>query len=80
MFTFSGYVTMGIPLAWYLGLHENLGVKGLWWGPVVACAYLTLMYNILLVCVNWDSLYDEIEQRKNKENAVRAKLLQESLQ
>ena len=27
-----GYFAIGIPLAWYLGLHTSLGLRGIWLG------------------------------------------------
>mmetsp|Transcript_7652 Transcript_7652/g.9210 ORF Transcript_7652/g.9210 Transcript_7652/m.9210 type:complete len:169 (-) Transcript_7652:100-606(-) len=79
IFTSSGYWLFGIPIAYYFGLHLQLGVLGLWIGPVVACAYLTLMYNVLISCFRWDKLYDEIEERRRTENEERSRLLQETL-
>ena len=70
MLTSSAYWAFGIPLAWFFGMHQDLGVRGLWVGPVVACAYLTIMYNILIFCINWPSLYEEIRERRRVENAV----------
>lgn len=79
LFTSTGYCMIGIPLAWYFGMHQGLGVMGLWIGPVVACAYLTLMYNILICCINWPNLYCEIEERRRVENEERSRYLRESL-
>ena len=58
--TSTAYWAFGIPLAWFFGLHQQMGVPGLWIGPLVACAYLTLMYNFLIACINWKTLYAEI--------------------
>lgn len=40
-----GFWVIGLPLGWWLGLHEGLGARGLWWGLVaglaaVACTLL----------------------------------------
>ena len=79
MLTSSAYWAFGIPLAWFFGMHQGLGVRGLWVGPVVACAYLTIMYNILIFCINWPSLYEEIRERRRVENEERSRYLRESL-
>ena len=80
LITSSGYVAIGIPLAYYFGIYKGLGVSGLWIGPVAACAYLTLMNNILVCCLDWDNLYTEIEARRKSENEQRDRFLRESLQ
>lgn len=80
IFTSTGYFFFGIPLAFLFALHLDMGIPGLWIGPVAACAYLTLAYNILILCINWPSLHEEIEQRRIDENNERDRLLKESLQ
>ena len=70
--TITAYWILGIPLAWLFGLHKGMGVKGLWIGPTAACAYLSLMYNVLIMCINWPSLFAELKERRETENALRA--------
>ena len=77
--TSSAYWAFGIPLAWLFGLHLEEGIKGLWYGPLAACAYLTVMYNILILCINWPSLYVEIVERRDVEKAESARILAEEL-
>ena len=54
-----------------------MGVRGLWIGPTAACAYLTLMYNILIMCINWPELFKEIRERRDAENELRDRVLAE---
>lgn len=73
--TSSGYFVFGIPLAWFFGIHQGLGVMGIWIGPLVACAYLALTYNFMICFFNWDKLYEEIDERRRVENQERSRLL-----
>ena len=80
MLTSSAYFVLGIPLSWYLSLHLDMGIPGLWYGPTLACFYLTLSYNIYIGCIDWDKLFVEIEERRVTENEERDRLLRESLE
>ena len=71
IFTLTGYWLLGIPLAYFFALHRDMGIRGLWIGPTAACAYLTLMYTILIMCINWPALFTEIKERRDAENALR---------
>ena len=51
-----------------------MGTKGLWIGPLAACAYLTIGYNILIACLDWDELFKEIQERRDQENEMREQL------
>lgn len=70
---------LGIPLSWYLSLNQDMGIPGLWYGPTVACFYLTITYNIYIACINWQKLFVEIEERRVTENEERDRILRESL-
>ena len=54
-----------------------MGSRGLWIGPTTACAYLTLMYNLLICCIKWPELFEELRERRDKEKAEKARLLAE---
>lgn len=69
LLTSTGYFLFGLPTAYYFAIHLEWGIRGIWIGPLVACVYLTLMYNILVMCINWPSLYNEINERREVENA-----------
>lgn len=77
--TVTAYLGLGIPLAYTFGISKDLGTMGLWVGPTAACAYLTMMYNILIACMDWPSLLLEIKERRDHENAERNRILQEQL-
>ena len=77
--TLTAYWVFGIPIAWYCALYKDMGTMGLWIGPTVACAYLTIVYNILIACINWPDLFKEIRERRDTENAERNRILQEEL-
>ena len=53
---------------------------GLWIGPTAACAYLTIAYNILIICLDWPKLFKEIRDRRDAENATKERLDQETKQ
>ena len=75
--TLTAYWVLGIPLAWYLALYKEIGTKGLWIGPTAACAYLTLTYNILIMCINWQQLFNEVRDRRDNEKAEQNRRLEE---
>ena len=51
--TSTAYVVIGIPLAYYCAIVKEMGTWGLWIGPAAASAYLTVMSNLLIACINW---------------------------
>ena len=71
IFTFTAYWFFGIPLAYLCGIHLQWENMGLWIGPTVACAYLTICYSLLIACLDWEALFEEIRERKSRENEVR---------
>lgn len=75
LLTVTAYLGLGIPLAYTFGISKDMGTMGLWIGPTAACAYLTLMYNILIACIDWPSLLLEIKERRDTENAERNRIL-----
>ena len=77
--TLTAYWLLGIPLAYFFALYKGMGVRGLWIGPTAACAYLSLMYNILIMCINWPALFEEIRKRRDDENALKERLAAEKL-
>ena len=73
--TITAYWVLGIPLAWFFGIHKkDMGVKGVWIGPTAACTYLSLMYNVLIMCINWPALFAELKERRETEDNLRAQL------
>ena len=53
---------------------------GLWIGPTAACAYLTIAYNILIICLDWPKLFKEVRDRRDVQNATKERLDQEAKQ
>ena len=56
----TAYWVIGIPLAYLLAFVVDLELSGLWIGFAAASAYLTITYNILIVCINWPKVYEEV--------------------
>ena len=74
IFNFIGYFVFGLPIAWYLAFEKDLSLKGIWFGPVFAVAFLTVTYNIVIATIDWRALIDTIEERTRKENELKAQL------
>lgn len=64
IFTITAFVLLGVPLAFFCGIVKEMGVFGLWIGPTVACAYLTVMYNVLIACIDWNKVFAEIREKE----------------
>jgi multidrug resistance protein, MATE family len=72
--TSSGYWLFGIPISCLLVFKYDMSLNGLWVGPTVACAYLTLCYVLLIARVDWYKLVEQIRQRKEEENRIKEEL------
>ena len=51
-----------------------MSLNGLWVGPTVACAYLTLCYILLIARVDWHKLVEQIRARKEEEKRIKEDL------
>ena len=71
IFTALSYFLLGIPTSWYLAFREDMDNRGLWWGPAIACASNTILYNIIVFRINWKELISEVKQREEKEAIMR---------
>ena len=58
--TGTAYFLVGIPISYYFAFTQELGIRGLWWGPTLAVAYNTIWYNIIIARINWPELIGEI--------------------
>ena len=47
------YFVLGIPLSYFLAFVKDQQVRGLWWGPTLAVAFNTIMYNIIIWRLDW---------------------------
>eukprot|EP00429_Kryptoperidinium_foliaceum_P007349 CAMPEP_0176017608 /NCGR_PEP_ID=MMETSP0120_2-20121206/8450_1 /TAXON_ID=160619 /ORGANISM="Kryptoperidinium foliaceum, Strain CCMP 1326" /LENGTH=512 /DNA_ID=CAMNT_0017350633 /DNA_START=18 /DNA_END=1556 /DNA_ORIENTATION=- len=43
-----------VPLAFYLGFHTTLGVRGIWWGSLAGLAMTMALYLVLLFRIDWE--------------------------
>ena len=66
--TTSAYLVLGIPSAWYMTFYRDMGIVGLWYGQMLSCIFLCVAYNIFIVCIDWEKLFVEIEERRIVEN------------
>ena len=80
IFTITAFVLLGVPLAYFCGIVKEMGVFGLWIGPTVACAYLTVMYNVLIACIDWNKVFTEIRSRRDNERIEREKILMKEVE
>jgi multidrug resistance protein, MATE family len=51
--TMSAYWAIGVPLSWYLGIHKNGGLVGVWIGPIAASIALVIVYTLLIMRFDW---------------------------
>ena len=49
-------------------------MRGLWVGPTITVAYITLWYNFIIWRMDWKGLIREIKERSAKEELVRKQL------
>ena len=61
--TGTAYFIFGIPCAYYFAFVKEEGIRGLWWGPVIATLYNTIWYNVIIFRIKWPKLIDEIIAR-----------------
>ena len=57
-----------------------MSLRGLWIGPTIAVAYNTVMYNIIIACIDWKELVRGIKQREVEEQELRKRLAEENAQ
>merc|ERR1712060_480602 len=72
--TSFSYWAIGIPLSYYSCFKLEFGIRGLWFGPTAAVTLMTFLYNTIIGCIDWPDLLDEMDRRKQKENAIAASL------
>uniref|UniRef100_A0A5B7BZM1 Protein DETOXIFICATION n=1 Tax=Davidia involucrata TaxID=16924 RepID=A0A5B7BZM1_DAVIN len=60
------YYIFGLPLGFFLGYKENLGVKGLWWGMICGTALQTLLLLFVLYNTNWNKEVEQTTERMRK--------------
>ena len=56
--TFVAYFVLGIPLTLLLVFYYDFGIKGLWAGPSLACAFNTCAYLAIYIKTDWPSLIE----------------------
>ena len=72
--TSTSYWLCGIPLSYYCAFKTDFGIRGIWFGPTFAVAFMTLLYNTIIGCIDWQDLIAKIEQRRIDEQERIAKL------
>ena len=58
----------------------DFGIKGLWFGPTVSVILMTVLYNMIIGCIDWQDLLYKMELRRQEENARIANLRSEERQ
>ena len=64
----TAYWAIGVPLSWFIGIHLNKGLPGIWAGPNAASLFLMIVYYIVVSCLNWQKLFVEVKERKIQAN------------
>ncbi len=44
IFATIGYWALGLPLAWWLGLHTDMGPRGMWWGLTLGLSSVAVLF------------------------------------
>lgn len=57
------YFALGIPISYVCAFNKGMSIRGLWVGPTVAVAFNSVMYNIIISCMNWKELITGIKER-----------------
>jgi len=71
--TIVTYWFFGIPTAWYLMFKQDLKLRGLWYGPTIACLLNFVYYEVIIHRTDWVERSQEIcaqikeDDRKLKE-------------
>jgi len=53
LFTLTGFWFLGVPTAYVLFVVLNMGMSGLWTGPILALTFCFIGYYGLLLKVDW---------------------------
>ena len=43
IFNLIGYYALALPLAWWLAIHQHMGIAGLWWGLALGLAVIAAL-------------------------------------
>jgi len=61
------YWIFGIPIAFYLAIHLDMKLEGLWYGPTIACALNFLQYEVIIRKTSWEKIANEMKERMENE-------------
>ena len=68
---FSFYVLV-LPLAYYFAFMKNLGIFGLWLGPICGCSVeLLISIVIIFFYIDWEKLSEEILEKVKLDKPTR---------
>ena len=59
--TSTSYFVCGIPLSYYCAFKMDFGIKGLWFGPLVSAILMTVLYHLIISCIDWPDLLQRME-------------------
>ena len=65
--TCVAYWLIGIPISCYLVYKKEWGIFGLWFGPSVAVALITIVYLAMFYATPWQQLMQEAAERREKQ-------------
>jgi len=55
--TFVSLYLVGLPLAYYMGFNPEIGLKGFWYGYIIAKALVDIIVIYLVVSAKWKAEY-----------------------
>lgn len=78
--TSSAYWVFGIEISLVSSFYWDCGIAGIWFGPCFAVLYLTVTYNMIIKCINWNDIVEKSKERRAKEQlnreAIKARALE----
>lgn len=66
----TGHWGINLTLQWYLGLHLNMGIQGLWIAKLILEWYIFGTYFLLVSCQDWAKISQKSVERLERERAV----------
>ena len=67
LFTACAYFVLGIPATLVFVFKYEYGIRGIWMGPTLAVAFLTVTYMIIFSNVNWQDLIQKSKEQRAKD-------------
>ena len=65
--TGCAYFILGIPATLVFVFKYNTGIRGIWGGPTLAVAFLTIAYLLIFERIDWHHLIKQAEEQREKD-------------